>query len=61
MTIEAVWNAGTAEQRTGLLKSIYGESWIGWHRDIRNDFNDLPYSLQNRLCRLWEVHSRRHQ
>lgn len=55
MTIEYIWNNGTTKQRTDLLKSIYGDSWIMFHRDVNKDFKDITYGVQRRLGRLLEV------
>lgn len=55
MTIKDIWNSITIKQRTDLLKSIYGASWVGFHRDIPNGWDSLPYGLQCRLQRLDNV------
>lgn len=55
MTIEYIWNSGTAKQRTDLLKSIYGDSYIMFAGDVQKNFNDIPYGVQCRLERLETV------
>lgn len=55
MTIEYIWNNGTAKQRTDLLKSIYGSSYIMFASDIQKNYNDIPYGVQCRLSRLLEA------
>lgn len=55
MTIEYIWNHGTTKQRTDLLKSIYGDAYIMFSRDIGKDYKDIPYGVQRRLERLLEV------
>lgn len=60
MTIKEIWNSITIQQRTDLLKSIYGESWVGFHRDIPKDWDGIPYGLQRRLQRLDDVRTGRY-
>ena len=55
MTIKDIWNNISIKQRTDLLKSIYGESYIMFHRDIPNGWDSLPYGVQRRLQRLDNV------
>ena len=53
MTIEYIWNNGTTKQRTDLLKSIYGSSYIMFASDIQKNY--IPYGVQCRLGRLLEA------
>lgn len=55
MTIEYIWNNGTVKQRTDLLRSIYGDSYIMFASDISKDWNGIPYGVQRRLERLNDV------
>ena len=60
MTIKEIWNSITIQQRTDLLKSIYGESYIMLHRYIPKDWDGIPYGVQRRLQRLDDVRTGRY-